>query len=303
MSWKKILHDYVSSIELKKKKVKITCINATKGKEVLETLRNNISNLGTPTKLSKGLTAKDFTFEFSSDILAETFKTNMEKAIKSVVASSVAVSSPATTTILSRATTTAPSPTLALITKSASTVVNNAPLTGNLETEQPWQEVIKNNVTSVALTTQSAKNVYVVAKDAAAGQEAYKAISANTAVLEKYYTYVSGGTKGWAGVTYCFTDESTAQSFVTKLNTILGKVAPVTATSSQSGVIVPRTETVSTAPGGSAASTEQTPSEVFEVLPQAEIVHNDKKKTIIIAGIVVAVLVIGIIVLKKTKKK
>lgn len=295
MSWKKILHDYVSSIELKKKKVKITCINATKGKEVLETLRNNFSNLGTPTKLSKGLTAKDFTFEFSSGILAETFKTNMEKAIKSVVASSAAVSS--------RATTTAPSPTLALITKSPSTVVNNAPLTGYLETEQPWQEVIKNNVTSVALTTQSAKNVYVMAKDAAAGQEAYKAISANTAVLEKYYTYVSGGTKGWAGVTYCFTDESTAQSFVTKLNTILGKVAPVTATSSQSGVIVPRTETVSTAPGGSAASTEQTPSEVFEVLPQAEIVHNDKKKTIIIAGIVVAVLVIGIIVLKKTKKK
>ena len=76
--YKTILKSNIMSVELKKKKVKITNHNNKAGKTVLSTLTQNPSIFGVQDyDIRKGLTAKDFTVKFNDKEDAENFYDNV----------------------------------------------------------------------------------------------------------------------------------------------------------------------------------------------------------------------------------
>lgn len=81
------LRDYIKSIEVKKKRVKITCENKTAGDEVREIVRLHSASLsGGGEKqyfqpIIGGISNKDFTIRFKTEEAAETFKNNLQAIV------------------------------------------------------------------------------------------------------------------------------------------------------------------------------------------------------------------------------
>lgn len=73
MDWKKIIKTGIVSVELKDKKVKITCNSKEDGAEVIKAINSNYATMGVsvPKRINKGLNYKNFTLVFSSTIAAQ----------------------------------------------------------------------------------------------------------------------------------------------------------------------------------------------------------------------------------------
>ena len=80
--YKTTLKSNIRSLELDKKKVKITCQNNNAGKTVLTTLSQNSSLFGgAKFDINQGLTVKDFTIKFKDKDEASAFKNTLQKIL------------------------------------------------------------------------------------------------------------------------------------------------------------------------------------------------------------------------------